>query len=112
MGRGHPSDILRPIDKELLTLKLRYKQPDGDTSTLLEFPTIDDGKGFGQASREMKFASAVASFGMLLRNSAHKGNATWAAVLEIATEGKGADPKGYRAELLEMVRAAKILAGE
>ncbi|NQT39129.1 MAG: VWA domain-containing protein [Planctomycetes bacterium] len=97
---------------EMLELRLRYKQPDGDTSTKIEFPVTDSGKRFARASKDFKFASSVASFGMLLRNSQHKGDATYAAVLEIATEGKGADVHGYRAEFLQLVEQAKKLAGE
>jgi secreted protein with Ig-like and vWFA domain len=92
--------------EELLTLKIRYKQPDGDVSTKLEFPLIDDGEGFAKASPDLKFAAAVASFGMLLRDSHYKGDATYEAVLEIATEGLGDDSHEYRAEFLDMVRAA------
>jgi Ca-activated chloride channel family protein len=96
--------------KDLLTLKLRFKPADGDTSTKVEFPLIDDeGKAFGAATDDFKFAAAVASFGMLLRNSEHKGNATFDAVLEIGAEGAKHDPHGYRAEFLELVRKAKGL---
>ena len=97
---------------ELLTLKLRYKQPDGDTSTKLEFPIIDNGQSFAEATDDFKFASAVVSFGMLLRHSEHGGNSSYASVLEIAEEGSGKDVHGYRAEFLQLVRQAKVLAGE
>lgn len=100
-----------PESNELLTLKLRYKAPDGDTSKLLEFPVVDSGTAFSSSTPEFQFASAVASFGMLLRNSEHKGDSSYAAVLEIATSAKGPDTHGYRAELLEMVRKAKRLSG-
>jgi len=99
------------VSQEMLTLKLRYKAPDGDTSKLLEFPVVDAGNPFGKASPDFQFAAAVASFGMLLRGSQHQGNATYDAVVEIATAAKGPDAHGYRAELLEMVRRAKTLAG-
>ncbi|HUT92183.1 MAG TPA: VWA domain-containing protein [Thermoguttaceae bacterium] len=99
------------VRKEALTLKLRYKAPDGDTSKLLEFPVVDSGGAFGKASPDFQFAAAVASFGMLLRGSEHQGDATYDAVVEIATAAKGPDVHGYRAELLEMVRRAKALAG-
>lgn len=106
----------RPRDEEsargeLLTLKLRYKAPDGDTSSLLEFPLVDQGKPFGAASLDFQFAAAVASFGMLLRDSQHKGTATYDAVLEIAESARGPDVHGYRMELLEMVRRAQSLTG-
>ncbi|MCA9247658.1 MAG: VWA domain-containing protein [Planctomycetales bacterium] len=95
---------------ELLTLKIRYKQPDGDTSKLLEFPIADDEKPFGQAGSEMKFAAAVASFGMLLRDSEHRGATSYDAVLEIAADGAQNDKHGYRQEFLEMIRRAKELS--
>jgi len=100
------------IRDEMLTLKLRYKQPEGDVSSLLEFPVVDAGTSFGQASPDLQFAASVASFGMLLRNSEHKGDATYDAVLEIADSAKGPDVHGYRAEFLEMVRRAKTLSGQ
>lgn len=98
---------------ELLTLKIRYKAPDGDVSSKLEFPIVDAGGSFAQASEDFKFASSVASFGMLLRNSEHKGNATYAGVIETAAAAsKDRDPHGYRQEFVEIVRRAQELAGE
>ena len=97
---------------ELLTLKIRYKQPDGDTSTKLEFPISDIGGSFAEASGDFKFAAAVASFGMLLRDSEHRGTTSCGAVLEFAGDGATRDPHGYRAELLGMVQQAKQLSGE
>ena len=94
---------------ELLTVKLRYKQPDEDTSSKLEFPLVDAGQRFGQTDDDFQFAAAVAAFGMLLRDSKYKGDATYDAVLEIAESAAGNDPHGYRAELIEMVRRAKAL---
>ena len=91
---------------EMFTLKLRYKAPDEDTSKLIEFPARDSG-GIEEASGDFKFAAAVAEFGMLLRDSDAKGDATYDSALELATAGKGADPQGYRAEFLNLVNAAK-----
>jgi Ca-activated chloride channel family protein len=100
---------------ELFTLKLRYKQPDGDKSTLMETPVKDAGTKYGQASADFKFAAAVASFGMILRDSPYKGNATLAAVKELAQEGVGkADEKSdstYRAEFVQLIEKAKSLKG-
>jgi len=97
---------------ELLTLKIRYKEPDGDKSTKLEFPIADNGEKFAKASDDFKFASAVASFGMLLRNSEFKGDATYAGVKEIAESASNRDSHGYRKEFVEMVSKAKELTGE
>jgi Ca-activated chloride channel family protein len=94
---------------ELLTLKLRYKAPDGDTSQLVSFPVTDSGKKFSQASPDFVWAAAVAQFGLLLRDSTHKGNATMASVLEMAQSSRGADKQGYRTEFLELVNAATRL---
>jgi secreted protein with Ig-like and vWFA domain len=94
---------------EVLTLKLRYKQPDGDKSDLLEFPLKQAPKKFGAASENLRFASAVAAFGMLLRGSEHRGGATLSAVEEIATASIGKDPSGYRTEFVDLVRKAAQL---
>jgi Ca-activated chloride channel family protein len=94
---------------ELLTLKLRYKAPDADTSTLREFPLKDSGNSFANSSRDFRFAASVAGYGMLLRQSPHKGSANWALVHELATEGKGEDRDGYRAEFIGLVEKARAL---
>jgi Ca-activated chloride channel family protein len=97
---------------ELLTLKLRYQPPAGGKSTLMTFPLTDSGSRFGSASSDLQFAASVASFGMLLRNSKHKGQASYAAVLEIAAASQGEDRHGLRGEFLELVKAAQRHAGE
>jgi Ca-activated chloride channel family protein len=94
---------------ELLTLKMRYKEPAGDTSRKLEWPVTDAGAVFSDASDDFQFAAAVASFGLLLRDSQFKGDATYDAVSEIAGSSLGSDPHGYRAEFVEIVRRAKEL---
>jgi Ca-activated chloride channel family protein len=97
---------------ELFTLKIRYKQPDGDASAKLEFPVTDAGQAFSKASADFQFASAVAGFGMLLRGSPYKGEATFGGILEIAAAAsRDRDPHGYRREFVEMVERAKQLAG-
>lgn len=94
---------------ELLTLKLRYKQPDGDVSKLIERPLKNDVKDYAKATADFKFAAAVASFGMQLRDSKYCGSATFDAVLELAQEGMGRDEGGYRREFIELVRKAREL---
>ncbi len=96
-------------DKDLLTLKLRYKKPDGDKSKLLEFPLIDDGKKFNNASSDFRFATAVAGFGMLLKHSEYRGNFSYDQALEIASAAKGDDKEGYRAEFITLVKKATKL---
>lgn len=94
---------------ELLTLRLRYKQPDAASSRLIEFPVMDRAVKFSQASSDLAWSAAVASFGMILRDSPHKGNSTLASVLEIADSNRGADAAGYRAEFVQLVRTAQSL---
>lgn len=95
--------------RELLTLKLRYKQPDGERSRLLEFAVTDTGKNFRSASRDFRFAASVASFGMLLRDSEFKGDASYRDVLNWAESAKGDDAEGYRSEFINLVRKARSL---
>jgi Ca-activated chloride channel family protein len=95
---------------ESFTVKLRYKRPDGDTSKLMEIGVVDQGKSLADSSPDLKFASAVAGFGMLLRNSPFKGNFNFDAVLEIAAPTVGSDRSGYRKEFLEVVRQARSLS--
>jgi Ca-activated chloride channel family protein len=94
---------------EMLTLKLRFKQPEGNESKLLEFPYTSDNHTYRRASSDFKFATAVASFGMILRNSEYKAGANLDTVLELAEESKGTDEQGYRAEFINLVKKAKAL---
>ncbi len=92
--------------KEMLTLKLRYKKPDESESKLLEYTAIDKGKTLEESSIDFQFAAAVASFGMLLRESKHRGEANWEMVADLGRKGIGADPFGYRREFLQLARIA------
>jgi len=98
--------------EDLFTLKLRYKEPEGDKSAKLEYPITDSGKSYAKASEDFKFAAAVAEFGMILRGSPHKGNSTLAGVIELADEGKGKDEKSYRKDFVEMARKAKAISNQ
>jgi len=95
--------------RELLTVKLRWKKPEGDASTLDEVPLVDRGGAFEQASADLRFAGAVAAFAMVLRNSEYKGEATLPLVAKIAAGALGQDRGGYRAEFLDLVRKAETL---
>jgi Ca-activated chloride channel family protein len=99
-----------PQLRELLTLKVRYKGPAGGVSRKLEFPLVDQGARFGDASADFKFAAAVAEFGMILRDSPHKGVGTLRDVLAWAAAGTVSDEGGYRGEFADLVRRAEALA--
>ncbi|PYJ23508.1 MAG: hypothetical protein DME99_02675 [Verrucomicrobia bacterium] len=94
---------------EMLTVKLRYKKPDEDKSESVERAVTDTNEGFESAPIDLKFAAAVAEFGMILRDSEYKGNGTLDTVLEWAREGKGNDANGYRAGFIELVRKTQAL---
>jgi Ca-activated chloride channel family protein len=105
-----PSSTVMPSNTdELLTVKLRYKQPDGDVSQLIEQPVVDRGVPYAQASADFKFAASVAAFGMILRHSPSVGTTTLDAVAELALEGKGPDLQGHRAEFIDLVRQSREL---
>jgi Ca-activated chloride channel family protein len=92
---------------ELLSVRLRYKEPDGVASKLSEYPLKDRGGKFSAATKDFQFASAVASFGMILRNSQYRGDGNLAAVAEIAAAALGEDKGGYRAEFVDLVTKAQ-----
>lgn len=93
--------------KELLTVKMRYKQPDGDTSKLLSKAVIDNGED--RVSQDFRFASAVAMYGQLLRNSKYKGDSNYDKVIALAKQGLNNDEQGYRREFVRLVESTKSL---
>jgi Ca-activated chloride channel family protein len=95
---------------ESLTVAVRYKRPDEETSRPFDVAVVDKGLDFSRSSGDFKFASAVAGFGMLLRQSPHRGSLTYGSVLEIAGSSLGDDPSGYRSEFVGLVRKAQSLA--
>lgn len=121
---GVESDFLAEVDelkyqrtqaagndsKELATVKFRYKLPDGDTSTLLQRTIL--AKAEKNNSTSFRWSAAVASFGMLLRDSEYKGQATYSSILELAESAKGQDKEGYRAEFIRLVKNARDAFGD
>lgn len=94
---------------EVMTVKLRYKEPDSSLSKLIETPVKDEGKTLTASSEEYKFSAAVAGFGLLLRDSSYKGTLSWETVRRLAMDGKGADKLGYRGEFLQLIDKARGL---
>jgi Ca-activated chloride channel homolog len=95
---------------ELMTVKLRYKAPDGDRSWLIEQPVRDRGTALAATSEDFRFSAAVAQWGMLLRDSRFKGGSTWAAAAELARGALGHDEHGYRAEFVRLLDESRTLA--
>jgi Ca-activated chloride channel family protein len=103
-----PQASLPAGSEELLTLKVRYKDPDADRSRLLTVPLPRGDRGFAEASTDFRFAASVAAFGMVLRQT-KEADVNLDAVLEMATAAQGSDRRGYRGEFLQMVQAARQL---
>ncbi|MCP4584204.1 MAG: VWA domain-containing protein [candidate division Zixibacteria bacterium] len=97
---------------EMLTVKFRYKDPDGSKSKLIEHVLIDDNKALKRTSDNFRFSAAVAEFGMLLRDSKFKADASFDQVLKLAKKSKGEDDNGYRAEFIRLVETAKLMTEE
>jgi Ca-activated chloride channel family protein len=98
---------------ELLTIKVRYKKPDGKTSMLLEKPVKGYAGDIESASENIRFAAAVAEFGMILRESEFKGSSSLESAAKLAKSARGEDEEGYRSEfirLIETVKSMKVLA--
>ena len=93
----------------LLTAKLQLKAEGNDAAVGLQHTISDTASDFAAAPDDLKFAAAVAEFGMILRDSEYKGNGSLQQVLEWAQQGKGADTNGYRADFIELVRKAQAL---
>ncbi|MDX9920145.1 MAG: von Willebrand factor type A domain-containing protein [Paludibacter sp.] len=90
------------LTDELLTVKLRYKQPESNSSQKIEVPVKASVK---EASDDYKFVMAVAMFGQLLRDSDFKGSATYAKVIELARNGLVNDQNGYRREFVRLAES-------
>ena len=96
---------------QLATIHLRYKDPGAPASQEIVAAATDEGKSAYDASPDTQFAAAVAEFGMLLRNSKHKGGATYADVAALARAMRGEDMEGFREELLRLVESSRAIMG-
>jgi Ca-activated chloride channel homolog len=105
--KTEPDNIISDQTDEYLTIKVRYKKPDGDTSILFEKPVKGRINDMTEASENMRFAAAVAEFGMILRNSEFKGNSTLDGAAKLARSGRGEDEDGYRSEMIRLIGTVK-----
>ena len=115
LGAGHSVTalyeiVMKPQTKgHVAMVKLRYKEPNGVVSRLITASAVDEGREAFNASPDMQFAAAIAEFGMLLRNSPHKGTASYAEVLQLARVARGEDLDGLREEFIRMTESARAL---
>jgi Ca-activated chloride channel family protein len=94
---------------ELATIRFRYKNPHGETSREIVNKIPATTVALSKASENIRFAAAVAEWGLLLRDSEHKGSANFTQVKKLAIKAKGADPQGYRAEFIRLVELTELL---
>jgi len=97
------------FNDEMMTVKLRYKEPNANESKLLTMGVLDKNNTINAASENLRFASAVAEFGLLLRDSRYKGTASFAHINNLAGNSIGEDLKSYRGEFLSLVEKARRL---
>ncbi len=96
-------------NKELVTVKFRYKKPDGDKSRLIEKVVMANAGSFEQASENYRWSAAVAELGMLLRESKYISEGNFQQALKLARAAKGKDEHGYRQEFIRMMEAMQSL---
>lgn len=93
--------------KEMMTIKFRYKEPDGSVSKLITQTLSSQPQA--KTSNNLTFSAAVAEFGMLLRDSKFKGSSNYKDILSMAKSSKGSDEDGYRAEFIRLVEMCELL---
>lgn len=89
---------------EIMTVKFRYKEPKEDQSKLISKILEEKTPELSQTSNNFRFSAAVASFGMLVRDSQYKGNSTIESITSLANSSKGTDKEGYRSEFVKLVQ--------
>jgi len=107
----YQSTKVTTASSEMLTLKLRYKEPESETSQLLTYTVRDNNADVNAASNNLRFASAIAEFGMLLRDSKNKGDASYGEARQLAQKSLGRDFEGYRRDFLAMIDQAERIGG-
>ncbi|MBU2102455.1 MAG: von Willebrand factor type A domain-containing protein [Candidatus Omnitrophica bacterium] len=105
-------DVTVKPSTDIMTIKFRYKEPNATESKLLVKELKETGATEKEASENLQFASAVAEFGLILRNSPHKGTASYEGLLRRARLATGNDHDGYRAEFIRIVDTARIFDEE
>jgi|WetSurMetagenome_2_1015567.scaffolds.fasta_scaffold00002_208 Ca-activated chloride channel homolog len=103
--------MTRDYSDELLTIKVRYKLPDGNTSRLLEKPVAGNPVTIDDVSDNLRFAAAVVEFGMILRESEFKGTSTLESAAQLARTARGEDEEGYRSEMIRLISTVKDMKG-
>jgi Ca-activated chloride channel homolog len=101
---------LKDYGDELLTVKLRYKKPDSETSKLLERTLTNSSQGYDKASQSLRFACGVTAYAMLLRDSKFKGEASYTLAKQLLESTTLNIENGYRDELLQLISQTEKLS--
>ena len=97
------------LGDEIVSVKFRYKPLKSDKSVLITTPIKDQNQQIENTSENFQFSAAVAGFGLILRNSVHKGTANYKEIKELAKKSKGNDANGYRSEFIKLIETAELL---
>lgn len=111
-----PLKYVKPVKKNLsrnsaewMTIKFRYKQPDGDISRLIEHPVRLGNTDIRKTSDDFRLAAAVAQFGMILRHSEFRQQSSFGNILDLVKNNTGNDPEGLRSEFVMLVKKARSM---
>ncbi len=104
------TDKKRNYGHEMMTVKLRYKRPDGNISKLISNIVKNKVTESENTSDNFRFSASVAGFGMILRDSEFKGSTDWKKVIQWAESAKGKDKNGYRAEFIRLIESARLIS--
>ncbi len=99
-------------DKEVMTVKFRYKKPDGEVSKLIVHPLMDENISINKTSDNFRWSASVAAVGMLLRESEYVKEFAFTDALQIAQGSRGSDVNGYRIEFINMVKSCSTLSNK
>lgn len=95
---------------EMMTVKIRYKAPDGNKSKLITKTVKTNDKSWKYASDNFKWSAAIAEFGMILRDSEYIDTNSYSQVILLANDAKGKDEFGYRGEFIRLLQSAELLS--
>ena len=104
--QANNGEIADEDSPEIMTIKLRYKEPDGEVSKLINHPVIDSHLSLVSTSDNFRLSAAVAEFGLLLRDSEYKQQSSFSQVASLAKSASGKDEHGYRSEFVRLVESA------
>jgi Ca-activated chloride channel family protein len=109
--QGSPALTSAASSGEIMTIALRYKAPDGDTSKQIDVSVKDRDVKLAATSDDFRFSAAVVEVGLLLRRSEHAGTASWGQAIDMAVDARGSDRACLRGEFVDLAQRAAKLAG-